>query len=264
MSIRLFDLLHCDIWGPYHIPSHSGHKYFFTLVDDCSRFTCIYLLRQKFDAVTVIPHFFNMVTTRFNATINTFRSNNAPELSFKDYFVEKGVLHQFSCVERPQQNFIVERKHQHLLNMARTLFFQTRIPIHFWTECVMTARYLINRTPSPILKHKTPYEILYGVPADYSTLRVFGCLRFASTLTTHRDKFQPRAKLCVFFGYPSGIKGYKLFDVETKRIFISRDVIFHEENFPSHTIVKDDQLLDPFPDLVLPSASLVSPHDDHV
>ena len=64
-----------------------------------------------------------MIDTQFNAKIKIFRSDNAPELQFTELFIAKGVLHQFSCVERPQQNSVVERKHQHLLNVARALYF---------------------------------------------------------------------------------------------------------------------------------------------
>ncbi|XP_022861542.1 uncharacterized protein LOC111381922 [Olea europaea var. sylvestris] len=123
LSRKPFDLLHCDIWGPYHVPSHLGYRYFFTLVDDYSRFTRVYMLRQKYDAVKVVHRFFCMIATQYNANIKCFRSDNAHELSFHEFFAEKGVLHQFSCVERPQQNSVVEWKHQHLLNVARALFF---------------------------------------------------------------------------------------------------------------------------------------------
>lgn len=120
----------------------------------------------------------------------------------------------------------------------------------------MAATFLINRTPSPILNNNTPYEVPYKEAADYSLIRVFGCLAFASTLTANRNKFQPRARMCVFLGYHSGVKGYKLYDVVSKQIFSSRDVMFHEDIFPFHTVVKDNHLIDPFPDLVLPASSL--------
>ena len=72
-----FDLIHCDIWGPYHVHSHSGHKYFLTLVDDCTRFTWIFLLKEKSDVAKVSPKFYNFVLTQFDKRVKQFRSDNA-------------------------------------------------------------------------------------------------------------------------------------------------------------------------------------------
>ena len=155
MSQFPFDLVHCDIWGPYSVSSHARHRYFLTLGDDCSRFTWIFLLKQKSDVGTIIPKFFNMVVTQFNAKIKVFRSDNASELAFTDFFNDRGVSHQFSYVEIPHQNSVVERKHQHLLNVGRALYFQSRFPNQFWSECVLTTTFLINRTPSSLVNHCT-------------------------------------------------------------------------------------------------------------
>ena len=65
-------------------------------------------------------------------------------------------------------------------------------------------------------KEAPTFEMLYKTTIDYSTFRVFGCLVFASTLTAHRTKFQPRSGVCVLIGYPPSIKGYKLYDVQSK------------------------------------------------
>ena len=180
-----------------------------------------------------MKNFIAMTERQFNKQVKIIGSDNGTEfMCLKNYFLEHKIIFQTSCTRTPQQNGRVERKHQHILNVARALRFQGHLPIDFWGECVLTAAYLINRTPSTILNGKTPYEALYGHPPSYEHLRVFGSLCYAHNQGTKGDKFASRSRRCVFVGYPYGKKGWSLYDLETQTFFISRDVVFSEHEFP--------------------------------
>lgn len=120
------------------------------------------------------------------------------------------------------------------METARALFFQSKLPLKYWGHCVQCAVFLINRMPIKTLDNTTPYERLFNSKPDYSYLRCFGCLCFISTPKQNRSKLSQRAHPCVFLGYPAATKAYKVLDLHTNKIIITRDVVFHERNFPFH------------------------------
>lgn len=82
------------------------------------------------------------------------------------------------------------------------------------------------------LGNMSPHEKLFGITNHH--LRAFGCLCYTYTLKEGRTKFQPQVDPCVFLDYPYSQKAYKLYNLNTKKIIISRDDIFHEHHFPFH------------------------------
>ena len=179
--------------------------------------------------------FFKLIKTQFRKSVKRVRSDNGGEFTSNEmvsFYDEEGILLETTCPHTPQQNGVVERKHRHLLETARALRFEANLPKGFWGECVLTAAYIINRLPSKVTKDKTPYEIIFHQKPDYEIMKIFGCLAYFKSNETKGDKFEARGRPGIFLGYPQGTKGYKIFDIKNKKIIVSRDVRFHENQFP--------------------------------
>lgn len=173
------------------------------------------------------------------------------------------MIHQFSCAYPPQQNSVVERKHQDLLNVARAFLFQSNVPLQYWSDCILTAVFLMNHLLSPLLDNVIPYELLTNRKFESNFLRSFGCLCYVSTLQKDRHKFSPRAGKCVFLGYSSGYKRYKVLHLDTNLVSVSRNVIFHETIFPFLSDVISPVSPDIFTHTILPLYTPAAIDHDH-
>ena len=106
---------------------------------------------------------------------------------------------------------------------------QAKLDREFWAEAVMYASHNINHLPAATNEGKIPLKVWSGSPAtNYDSLRIFGCPVYYHVKDS---KLDPRAKKAIFMGFSSGVKGYKLWCIETKKIIHSRDVIFNESEF---------------------------------
>ena len=148
------------------------------------------------------------------------------------YFKKTGIEHRISCPHTHQQNGLVERKHRHIVETGLTLLAQANMPLSYWDEAFNTACFLINRLPSLTIQQDTPVHKLFGKNPDYTMLKVFGCACWPNLRPYNTKKLSFRTTRCVFLGYSSSHKGYKCLDRSTKRVYISRDVIFDENVFP--------------------------------
>ncbi|KAE8699518.1 hypothetical protein F3Y22_tig00110577pilonHSYRG00088 [Hibiscus syriacus] len=110
-----------------------------------------------------------------------------------------------------------------------------------YTKTINTTFYLVNRAPSTAIELKTPMEMWIGKPADYSNLHVFGSIVHVMYNSQEISELDPKSRKCKFLGYGDGVKGYRLWDPTTRKVIISRDVIFvedklqrKEEDKPTH------------------------------
>lgn len=103
-TTKPFQLIYLDVWGPYKHTTYDGCSYFLTIVDDYTRATWVYLMKEKNQSISFIQHFYAYVETHFQCQIQTIRSDNARELCEGDalkFFLTKGIHHQKSCVDTP-------------------------------------------------------------------------------------------------------------------------------------------------------------------
>jgi hypothetical protein len=99
----------------------------------------------------------------------------------------------------------------------------------FWAEAINTVVYLKNRSPTRCLDNVTPFEAFYGSKPAVHNLKVIGCKAFSQIPKENRNKLDAKAIKCIFIGYYSEFKAYKLFDPSTHKVFASRDILFHEQ-----------------------------------
>ncbi|PKU82566.1 Retrovirus-related Pol polyprotein from transposon TNT 1-94 [Dendrobium catenatum] len=231
----LLSLIHSDVWGPAPVDSVQGYRYYVIFIDDFSRFTWLFPLRQKSEVFETFVSFKNQVEKYTAHTIKTIRTDGGTEFlnnNFNQFLVAQGIRHQVSCPYTPEQNGVAERKHRHVIETARTLLKTASVPFKHWPEAVITSVYLINRLPSTLTSPLTPFELLHRTKPEYTHLRIFGCACYPLLPPHSHHKFQSNTKPCVMLGYSDTYKGYKCLDMLTNKTLFSRHVTFHETSFP--------------------------------
>ena len=231
---RPFEVICSDVWGPAPITSFSGSKYYLIFIDSYSRYTWIFFMKHKSEVFGLFQKFHSFVQNHFSTNILNFQCDGGGEFSssdFVNFLQHNGIKRRVSCPHTPQQNGIAERKHRHIVETAMSMMHGSNLPVSLWTEAFHSTVHVINRLPMSILENKSPYFSLFGIQPDYHELRVFGSVCYVHIDSSLRHKFQDKALKCRFIGYAEDYKGYRCYDPLSKRVKISRNVIFDEMNF---------------------------------
>ena len=237
-ATRPYEIVHSDVCGPMQVESKGGSKYMLTFTGDYSRYTTVYFIKSKSEVLSKFQEYVNSVEKHTGHQImklnilaeddvKVLRSDNGGEYTsnnFAKFCGEKGISHEFTVPYCPQQNGVAERMNRTIMEGVRSMLFQAKLPLEFWAEACSTAVYLHNRSPTTALKDETPFERCFGRRPDISHLRVFGfgCVSYVHVPDGQRRKLDAKARKSIFVGYPPGVKGYKLYDLEKKKFVVSR------------------------------------------
>ncbi|KAH9762156.1 hypothetical protein KPL70_000706 [Citrus sinensis] len=227
----ILEYIHSDLWGPAQTMSLGGNTYFLSLIDDYSRRVWVYVLKHKDQVFGKFREWKSLVENQTGLKVKKLRTDNGLEFcnqEFNSYCADHGIARHRTVRLTPQQNGLAERMNRILMDRVRSMMIQSQLPKGLWAETLLTASYLVNLSPSAALDFKTPFEKWHGKPADYGSLKVFGCPAYAHV---SQGKLAPRALKEKFIGYPEGVKGFKLWctDLNPPKCIISRDVIFNEK-----------------------------------
>ncbi|GKF71988.1 retrotransposon protein, putative, ty1-copia subclass, partial [Tanacetum coccineum] len=169
------------------------------------RYGYVYLLKHKHEVYETFKVFQKEVENQLGKTIKSLHSDHGGEYmsqEFLDHLKEHVIIAHRTPSYTPQNNGVLERRNQTLLDMVRSMMTQTTLPKSFWDYALETAACILNMVPSKKVD-KTPYEIWHGQAPKLSYLRVWGCEAFVKHDTlTKPDKLDPRSYKCIFVGYP--------------------------------------------------------------
>lgn len=230
-SRGVLELIHSDLCGPMPVKSIGGSRYIMTLIDDYSRKTMVYFLKNKDEAVRNIKIFISKVERDKGLKIKRFRSDNGLEYcnkELRDFFDKLGIKHERSCIETPQMNGVAERINRTLMDLVRSMLTSTKLPPSFWAEATSAAAYVKNRMIHANLENRVPEGIWNEKPPSVKHLKAYGCLAYAHLPQQGRRKLDPRARACVLVGYSSQTKGYRLWDIKREEIIQTKHVRFDE------------------------------------
>ena len=172
-----------------------------------------------------------MVENQSGCYINVLHTDRGDEFISKEFNLfceEEGIQRELTAPYTPEQNGIAERKNRTIVEMTRSMLQVRRLPNQFWAEAVATSVYLLNLSPTKAIMNRTPYEAWHGRKSFVSHLRIFDCVAYALKHPQIRQKLDEKSEKCIFIGYCTQSKAYKLYNPLGEKILVRRDVIFNE------------------------------------
>ncbi|GJV97198.1 putative ribonuclease H-like domain-containing protein, partial [Tanacetum coccineum] len=220
-STKPLFMLHMDLFGPTFVSSLMHKKYCLVVTDDFSRFSWVFFLSTKDETSEILKNFIKEIENLVDKKVKIIRSDNGTE--FKNHVMdefcrEKGIKREYSVARTPQQNGVAERKNRTLIEAARTMLADSKLPTTFWAEAVSTACYVQNRVLVVKPHNKTPYELFRGIKPAIGFMKPFGCHVTILNTLDKLGKFDGKSDEGFFVGYSLSSKAFRVYNIRTRKV----------------------------------------------
>ncbi|GKB27409.1 putative ribonuclease H-like domain-containing protein [Tanacetum coccineum] len=210
-----------DLFGPTFVSSLMHKKYCLVVTDDYNRFTWVFFLTTKDETSEILKNFIKEIENLVDKKVKIIRSDNGTKFKNKvmdDFCREKGIKREYSVARTPQQNGVAKRRNRTLIEAARTMLADSKLPTTFWAEAVSTACYVQNRVLVVKPHNKTPYELFRGFKPALSFMRPFGCHVTILNTLDNLGKFDGKSDEGFFVGYSLSSKAFRVYNTRTRRV----------------------------------------------
>ncbi|CAB0016275.1 unnamed protein product, partial [Nesidiocoris tenuis] len=211
-------ILHADVCGPFSEISWNGYRYFLSVLDDKTHYAAAFLLKSKSEVKDRLIDYITKIENKWERKVKTLRMDNGGEFvveELKNFCNKKGIETDYSPPYTPQLNSYAERLNRTLLDKTRALLCDSGLKKEMWSEALLVATYLLNRSPTTALGDTTPAEMWFKRKPNLSRLQIFGSTAYAKNLK-HLKKLDDRAKKFIFVGYATN--AYRLWDEKKREI----------------------------------------------
>jgi hypothetical protein len=226
-SKEILDLIHSYVCGPMTVASLNGYLFYVLFIDDHSKKTWIYFLKNKDGVLAKFQEFKAQVENLTRRKIKVLRSDNGGEYTSKEFVsfcLEVGIKRELTVLYNSQQNGVTERKNITIIEATKAMIHDQSLPMTLWAEACMTTLYVQNRSPHQILKNITPEEAFTKVKPQIGHFIIFGCPMYLHVPKEKRSKLEPSGRKGTFVGYNESSKAYRIYIPGQRQIEVSRDV----------------------------------------
>ncbi|GJW60456.1 retrovirus-related pol polyprotein from transposon TNT 1-94 [Tanacetum coccineum] len=180
----------------------------------------------------ILKSFITEVENLVDKKVKIIRCDNGTEFKnrvMSEFYEKKGIKKEFSVARTPQQNGVAERRNRTLIEAARTMLADSKLPTTFWAEVVNIACYVQNRVLVVKPHNKTPYELFRGRTPALSFMRPFGCHVTILNTLDYLGKFDGKSDEGFFVGYSINSKAFRVYNIRTRKVEENLHIRFLED-----------------------------------